>query len=224
MTSRGLVGILLAGGLSRRFGSDKLLHPLPDGTPIAVAAARNLKQSGLHCISVLRPEQQALSQLLQGEGFGIHYDHTAEQGMGHSLAAAVRATPAASGWLVALADMPFITPTTISLLTYALRGGASLAAPFYNGRRGHPVGFARPWFARLSSLQGDAGARELLSGHADLMLHVPCNDPGILVDIDTPQGLASGSMAPNADRMPAVAAAALCRKRCPKLSNDAGAK
>lgn len=37
-----IVGILLAGGSARRFGADKLLHPLPDGVPIAVAAARNL--------------------------------------------------------------------------------------------------------------------------------------------------------------------------------------
>lgn len=189
MTSDGITGILLAGGRSRRFGRDKLLHPLPDGTPIAVAAARNLRRAGLHCLSVLRPEQQALGKLLQDEGIAIHYDSTPEYGMGHSLASAVRASPASGGWLVALADMPFIAPNTISLLAYALRGGASLAAPFYNGQRGHPVGFARPWFEQLSALQGDRGARDLLANNSAAISQVPCDDAGILADIDTPAAL-----------------------------------
>jgi len=30
-----IVGILLAAGSASRFGSDKLLHPLPHGVPIA---------------------------------------------------------------------------------------------------------------------------------------------------------------------------------------------
>lgn len=189
MANRGLVGILLAGGLSRRFGSDKLLHRLSDGTPIAVAAARSLHRSGLRCISVLRPEQQILGRLLLAEGIEIHYDQAAELGMGHSLAAAVRARPEATGWLVALADMPFIAPATISLLAYALRGGASLAAPYYNGQRGHPVGFAQPWFKQLASLQGDRGARELLTNNSTSISQVPCDDAGILADIDTPAAL-----------------------------------
>ena len=37
------VGILLAAGNSSRFGSHKLLHPLPDGTPLGVASARVMR-------------------------------------------------------------------------------------------------------------------------------------------------------------------------------------
>jgi molybdenum cofactor cytidylyltransferase len=199
MADYGLLGILLAGGMSRRFGSDKLLHPLPSGTPIAIASARNLKQSGLRCISLLRPEQQALGQLLQAEGVEVHYDKAAEQGMGRSLAATVRATPKAGGWLVALADMPFVAPATISLLASAVSGGARLAAPYFRQKRGHPVGFSHHWFESLTALCGDQGAREILAGNATEITQVPCDDDGILVDIDT-QGVLDSLVSSTKDR------------------------
>lgn len=116
-------------------------------------------------------------------------DSAAEQGMGHSLAAAIRSTPEAGGWLVTLADMPFIAPATISLLAYALRGGASPSAPYYNGRRGHPVGFARSWFTHLNSLQDDREAREPLSSGDTALFQVPCDDAGILAESEVPATL-----------------------------------
>jgi molybdenum cofactor cytidylyltransferase len=71
----------------------------------------------------------------------------------------------------------------------ALRNGASLAAPVFGGRRGHPVGFARDWFEALAGLEGDRGARDVLAAHAAALALVPCDDPGILVDVDVPSHL-----------------------------------
>jgi molybdenum cofactor cytidylyltransferase len=189
MASADITGILLAAGNSTRFGSDKLLHVLADGRPMAIAAARTLHKVCVRCVAVLRPEQQQLGELLVAEGYTVHYSAKAHLGMGHSLATAVQAEPQASGWLVALADMPFVDPVTASLVIYALRGGASLAAPFFEGRRGHPVGFSKVWFSQLSSLHGDQGARELLTDNSSAICHVPCDDRYILTDIDTPAAL-----------------------------------
>jgi molybdenum cofactor cytidylyltransferase len=189
MASADIVGILLAAGNSSRFGSDKLLHPLADGTPMAIAAARMLRTACTRCVSVLRPEQQQLGELLAAEGYTVHYSTKAHQGMGRSLATAVQSEPAAAGWLVALADMPFVDPVTASLVIYALRGGASLAAPFFEGQRGLPVGFSKMWFTQLASLRGDRGARDLLADNPDVITQVPCGDRGILTDIDTPAAL-----------------------------------
>ena len=73
----------------------------------------------------------------------------------------LRAAPDADGWLIALADMPFVRPETIRAVLAALAKGAAIAAPSYRGERGHPVGFARAFYEELSTLKGDAGAREL---------------------------------------------------------------
>ncbi len=110
----------------------------------------------------------------------------ADLGMGHTLAEGVRATADAAGWVVALGDMPALQASTVAAVVRALADGASIAAPWHKGRRGHPVGFAAHWRDALMRLHGDAGARELLHAHAHEITAVPVDDPGCLQDLDTP--------------------------------------
>jgi molybdenum cofactor cytidylyltransferase len=65
-----------------------------------------------------------------------------------------------------------------------LQAGASLAATQYGIRRGHPVGFARQWFAELSALTGDQGGRTILEQHRQKIVLCPVDDPGVVLDID----------------------------------------
>jgi len=80
--------------------------------------------------------------------------------------------------VVALGDMPFLTPVTTQSVVSALNEGASLAAPFISGVRAHPVGFAQRWFKQLSTLQGDQGAREILRKHPDEFTRIISEDQG----------------------------------------------
>lgn len=113
----------------------------------------------------------------------------AVEGTGASIACAVRASPAAGGWIIALGDMPGIDPATILAVREALRGGAHTAAPTFRGRRGHPVAFGAECGPELARLQGDEGARSILQRHPPLLIEV--DDPGILFDVDRPQDLAA---------------------------------
>jgi molybdenum cofactor cytidylyltransferase len=135
---------------------------------------------------VLRPEQSELQMRLVGESVQVLIDRAPDGGMGSSLAHAVRSSPEAIGWLVALADMPFVKSSTLCSVVEALRSGAEIAAPVYRGRRGHPVGFSKRWFAELSNLQGDVGARRLIENHPLSITFVEVDDPGIHRDVDTP--------------------------------------
>ena len=187
-------GILLAAGYSKRFGSNKLLQPLPAGSPhagvpIAVAAARNLVEALPESIAVLRPRAQKLGQMLRDAGCNTVVCKNAAEGMGTSLAAGVRASAEADGWVLALADMPFLRPETIRVIAKAISDGAAIAAPAYRGERGHPVGFARRFLDELSALHGDQGARELLAQHRDLIKLYEVEDAGVLRDIDKPSDL-----------------------------------
>lgn len=184
-------GILLAAGFSRRFGANKLLQPLADGVPVALAAARRLRAALPEVLAVVNPHDPELAQLLAEDGFTITVCPRAQDGMGASLAWAVEQTSRASAWIVALADMPRIRPETIASVAAAIERPTMLAAPAFCGWRGHPVGFGRAYFERLTQLTGDEGARSILRDHADRVRWLACEDPGIVADIDTPADLRS---------------------------------
>ena len=186
-----VVAILLAAGTATRFGSDKLLHPLLHDVPIAGQAARHLTAVfGTDVLAVVRPAAQALADALRAEGCKVVVCENAAEGMGTSLACAVRGAGAADGYLVALADMPFIRASSVAAVRDALVAGASLAAPYFRARRGHPVGIAGEFRAELEALQGDQGAKALLARHADKLIKIPVGDPGVIRDIDAPGDLA----------------------------------
>ena len=184
-----VVGLLLAAGSASRFGSDKLRHALPHGVAIAVQAARHLR-SQVPVVAVVRPGSDELAQALQAEGCRIVVCGNAAEGMGASLACGARETPEAEAWLVALADMPYVRPSSIAAVRAALEDGAPLAAPFFRARRGHPVGIGAKYRAELAAIGGDEGARALLERHGAQLRKIPVGDPGVIRDIDRPEDLA----------------------------------
>ncbi len=187
-------GILLAAGSAKRFGSNKLLHALPPGTPdagvpVGLAAARHLIGALPDSIAVLRPRAQKLGKLLRDAGCNTVVCKNANEGMGTSLAAGVRAASEADGWVVALADMPFIRTETVRTVARAISEGAAIAAPVYRGERGHPVGFARRFLDELSCLHGDDGARQFIKQHPEWVKLFEVDDPGAVRDVDKPSDL-----------------------------------
>ena len=184
-----IVGLLLAAGSATRFGSDKLSHPLPHGVAIAVQAARQLKCEVPQVFAVVKPGTEPLALQLKSEGCEIVVCENAAEGMGASLACAVRAAGRADGYLVALADMPFLRRTTIAAVRDALSGGAPVVAPYFRARRGHPVGISGAMFEQLLLLKGDEGAKSVLMQNQERLVKIPVGDPGVIRDIDTPDDL-----------------------------------
>lgn len=184
-----IVGILLAAGSASRFGGGKLLATLPDGTAVGVAALRNLLTAVDSVIAVVRPGDDMLASALLAEGARVTVCANARDGMGASLAWGVRAAPLTVGWLVALADMPWIRPATIKRVVDAVRGGAALVAPQYRDARGHPVGIAARFYAELAILSADEGARSVIAAHTAALELIEVDDSDVLRDIDTPADL-----------------------------------
>jgi len=158
--------------------------------PIAVQAARHLKTAVSQIFAVIKPGADELAASLRAEGAEIVVCDNAAEGMGASLACAARAAGEADGYLVALADMPYIRPSTIAAVRDALARGAALAAPYFHGRRGHPVGIAVTFRDELLALRGDEGAKSLLAARPQQLVKIPVGDPGAVRDIDRPDDLA----------------------------------
>lgn len=182
------VGILLAAGAGSRFGGDKLLAPL-HGKPLVLHAIDALRPAVTEIIAVVRPGSESLSAVLTQAGVRVAVCEQAAHGMGHSLACGAWLAPADTNLLIALGDMPAVTPDTIARVIAALDAGATIAVPCHHGRRGHPVGFAARLVPILRELTQDQGARSVLRESADAVREIPVDDPGVLTDVDTPQDL-----------------------------------
>jgi molybdenum cofactor cytidylyltransferase len=182
-----LTGILLAAGKGSRFDpagvQNKLLQPLVNGDTIVASAAKNLLAVLPIVLAVVRPGQESVASQLQALGCQVTVCPTADQGMAASLVHALSHARQANGWMIALADMPYVRPATIRALAEAIEAGAQIAAPIYQGQRGNPVAFARMHLPQLLLLRGDEGARGLLKTFP--VTDVVTDDPGIRLDIDT---------------------------------------
>jgi molybdenum cofactor cytidylyltransferase len=184
-----VVVVLLAAGLARRFGSDKLVSLLPDGRMVGAASLATCQAAWPNVLCVVRPGT-AMVQVAESAGVQPVECPEAIDGMGFSLAAGIRAASGAAGWVIALADMPYVSAGTIRQVALAVAAGARIIAPTWAGERGHPVGFNAAFGPELVALSGDEGARTVVARHRGQLSLLPVDDPGILRDIDRPADLA----------------------------------
>jgi molybdenum cofactor cytidylyltransferase len=122
--------------------------------------------------------------------------HTAgyAEGLGSSLRAGIAAVPKeADGVIVCLGDMPQVDAQLIDKLLAAFdpEKGALVVVPSIGGRRGNPVVWARRFFADLMTVQGDIGARHLISSYPEAVVEVPVAGDAALTDVDTPESLSA---------------------------------
>jgi molybdenum cofactor cytidylyltransferase len=178
------VGLLLAAGQGRRFGGNKLLHPLDDGTPMVVTSARHLHAVLADTLAVVADADGDVARLLAQEGLQLVCNPRAHEGVGTSIACGVAASRHAGGWVIALGDMPWIPQHIVQAVVAALARGADIVAPVYRGQRGHPVGFSARHAAALMRLHADAGARGIIAAHRDSLELIVVHDRGVLVDVD----------------------------------------
>lgn len=145
---------------------------------------RRALASGLPAQVVARPDN--LPVLAACAANQVPVTLLASAGLGDSIAAGVAATPHWQGWLIHLADMPFVGADVFRQVADALRQHP-IVRPSYAQQPGHPVGFSARLRKPLCQLRGDNGARELLQGAAVHLL--PLEHPGVVRDIDLPSQL-----------------------------------
>jgi molybdenum cofactor cytidylyltransferase len=138
-----------------------------------------------------KPVLEHTLEAVRASGLPWHLESAEHQGMGDSIAAAVRATRDAPGWLVLPGDLPLMRPQTLLAVASALATHA-VVVPHYKGQRGHPVGFATSCRNALLALKGAQGAAPVVRGQsADAVAQLDVDDEGVVTDIDTVQDLAA---------------------------------
>jgi CTP:molybdopterin cytidylyltransferase MocA len=180
---------VLAAGSASRFGSPKQLVRI-GGQPMLHRAVSQATEVVGHAVTVvLGAYADQLAPLLKHSSATVLINRGWQEGIASSLRLAIASLPGScDGVLVTLADQVSVTTFDLKRLATAWKRQPEwLIAATYDGHVGVPAVFPRSCFAAFGELRGDAGARTILSRHADRCLRVPM--PNASIDIDTPEDL-----------------------------------
>ena len=191
--ARHVTAILLAAGLSKRLGRNKLLLPLGDETVLRKTVKSVCESAVSDVVLVTGHEAAMVREAVDGLGVRIAHNPRYAEGQSTSMAAGIEAAPDDTGaYLFVLGDQPLLTPEIVNgliSLYEASRPDALVAAPAFAGRRGNPTLFSAALKDELLRASGDAGGRGIIrrleneSPEGIVFLELPNDD--IFLDIDT---------------------------------------
>ncbi len=191
-----VAALILAAGLSSRMAPrNKLLIRNELGRPMVARVAEAALASRARDVFVVTGHQaEEVAQEVAGTGYAgrrpqlVHAPAYAS-GLSASLKAGLAAlAPEIGAALVCLGDMPLVTSALMDAVidAYGADEARLIVVPTCRGRRGNPVLWDRSFFAEIAALEGDTGARALLTRHARRVTEVETGEEAILLDFDTP--------------------------------------
>ena len=202
----GMTALVLAAGASTRMGQPKPLVPIL-GKPLLARVLDTLRGvRPAQTVVVLGAEADRVRKGVDLRGATVVVNPDFAEGMGSSLRRGAATAAGSSGpVLIVLGDQPFVSASTINaLLRRHAAGDAKILIPTFEGVRGNPILIDHEVLPELDSVHGDTGCRAIFPGHVADLVEVPVSDPGILIDVDTPDDLARLEKAVHGDASPAA--------------------
>lgn len=178
--------VLLASGLSRRYGSNKLLESV-DGLPLYRRAFAALPAPLFHRAAVVSCYDEIL-RAAEGAGYLPVFNPAPKEGQSLSLRLGLEAVAEDSAAvLFSVCDQPRLTLESVkALLAAHQRRPGRVTALSHRGRRGNPVIFPALYFPELMALTGDTGGAPILRAHPEALQLVEAASLEELEDMDVP--------------------------------------
>lgn len=177
--------LYLASGSGRRFGSNKLLHPI-DGKPMFQYGLELLRGLPEDCAVTVVSRYAEIREEAQSMGFFAVDAPDSEQGVSHTIRAGLSdlyGVQEEDYLLFLVADQPYLTRASLDRLLALADGETECGSMCYGNQPGNPTLFSARLFPELMALEGDRGGRAVLKKHN--CIFVPVDSAKELEDIDT---------------------------------------
>ena len=183
-----IAAIIPAAGQSRRMGAQKQLLPWAGTTVIGHIVDELLRSEIDEVCVVVGHQSDQITQALAGRNVRLvlNPDYRRTE-MLSSVCCGLRALPPACvAVLVALGDQPAITAELVNTMLRAYAtSGKGIVVPTHDGKRGHPLLFARRYCEELQIGYDQVGLRGLLAAHGEELLELSVASSAVLCDLDS---------------------------------------
>lgn len=183
-----ITAIVLAAGISKRFGQPKQLLDF-NGKPLIRHVVEVILSTRVsRVVVVLGGSFEKVAEVLCDLPVQLIYNENYLEGQSTSVIKGIQAldeTDLSEGILFALGDQPLLKAETIDFLIENFNNKGGITVPVYKGSQGNPVIFSSRYIPALNKLCGDIGARNLIRQNSDDVSWVKVQDEGVLLDIDT---------------------------------------
>lgn len=180
--------ILLAAGLSKRMGCQKLLLPFQGGTILSAVIEQLLQSSLTPVILVTSEVILQRIEFLSPDVIPV-INATPELGQSGSMRLGLEQLEEEDAFCLMLGDLPFVTFRAL-IKTYQefikLPQNYSALVPVRGGEYGHPSFFSPIWRERFLTVQGDVGGRYVIKKYKEEVL-ICEGDDAFFCDMDTPE-------------------------------------
>jgi len=184
-----ICAIVLAAGESRRMGVQKLLLPFGSTTVVGHIVDQLLASIVDQVIVVVGHEADRITEELADRPVDIVTNPDYKTGMLSSVRCGLRVVPQqCEAVMLTLGDQPAITSKLVDEMVGAFRTTVkSILVPVYQGKRGHPLVFAKHYRDEILTSFDDVGLRGLLHAHLGDVFELNVSTPDVLSDIDFPE-------------------------------------
>jgi len=192
-----ITGIVMAAGLSRRMGANKLLLCI-DNIPLIKRTLNTILQSKLQELIVIYSDPGVLAVIkdLQKEAGEMGISHKniklvenkhPERGQSESVKYGMfESDPSSQGYMFFVADQPFLNVEVIDgLIDTFGEEPKYIVVPTYHGNRGMPIIFPGKYRLDLLGVSGDKGGRSIIDENVKETIFLPIEDPKVGEDMDT---------------------------------------
>ena len=184
--------VILAAGESKRMGKqNKLLLPVA-GEALLVKLIKSVCDSDVgQVIVVIGHEAEKIRRKLNNFPLSFVYNPNFSEGMTTSIKSGLKeVSPDCDGYMICLADMPFINTPEINKLIHAyiqnrIKEKKLIVVPVFQGHRGNPVLFSSEFRNDILEHKKESGCKEVIMNNSESVKEVEMDDDNMLIDVDT---------------------------------------